>query len=82
VRARLGMRLGALHQPEKARLVAAAVEYHTEAAIGRGLGRAQRLDERVAPGGGGVGVEVLVGERVGARARADAQVDARSRAST
>jgi hypothetical protein len=65
------MRLGALHHPDKARLVTAAVEYHTKAVIGRGLERAKRLDERVAPGGG-VGVEVLEGERVGAKPRADA----------
>jgi hypothetical protein len=56
-------------------LVEAALEYHTEAVIGRGLVRAENPDERVAPGGG-VGVEVLIGERVGAKAPADAQVDA------
>jgi hypothetical protein len=50
-RARLVMRLGALHRREEARLVAAAVEYHTEAVIGRGLVRAELLEERVAPGG-------------------------------
>jgi hypothetical protein len=70
------MRLGALHHPEKARLVAAAVEYHTKAVIGNGLVRAQLLDERVAPGGG-VGVEALEVERVGSKACADAQVGAR-----
>jgi hypothetical protein len=84
VRARLVMHLGALHHPEKARLVAAAVEYHTKAVIGNGLVavignglvRAQLLDERVAPGGG-VGVEALEVERVGSKACADAQVGAR-----
>jgi hypothetical protein len=71
------MRLGAIHQPETAHLVAAAVEYHTKAVIGRGLVRAQLLDERVAPSGG-VGVEVLEVrvKRFGAKARADAQVGA------
>ena len=44
--------------------------------IGRGLVRAERLDDRVAPGGG-VGVEVLIGERVGEKAPADAQEGAR-----
>jgi hypothetical protein len=71
------MRLGALHYPETARLVEAALEYRTKAVIDRGLVRAQLLDERVAPGGGVVGVEVLEGERVGPKARADAQVGAR-----
>jgi hypothetical protein len=78
VRARLVMRLGghsAIHR-EEARLVAAAHEYRTKAVLDRGLVRAQLLDERVAPGGG-VGVEVLEGERVGPKARADAQVGAR-----
>jgi hypothetical protein len=72
------MRLGghSAIQPEEARLIEAALEYHTEAVVGRGLVRAQLLDERVAPGGG-VGVEVLIGQRVGPKARADAQVDAR-----
>jgi hypothetical protein len=76
-RARLGMRLGALHRREEARLVAAAHEYRTKAVRARrGLVRAQLLDDRVAPGGG-VGVEVLIGERVGVKASADAQVGAR-----
>ena len=51
VRARLGMRLGghSAIQPEETRLVEAALEYHTEAVIGRGLVRTELLDERVAP---------------------------------
>jgi hypothetical protein len=76
VRARLGVLLGGLSaiQPEEARLVAEVVERHAQEAIGRGLVRTEHLDERVAPGGG-VGVEVLVDERVGAEVRADAQID-------
>jgi hypothetical protein len=72
------MRLGghSAIQPEEARLVEAALEYRTEAVIGRGLLHAELLDECVAPGGD-VGVEVLVGERVGAKAPTDAQADAR-----
>jgi hypothetical protein len=72
VRARLGVLLGGLSaiQLEKALLVAAAVEYHAEEVIGRGPVRAERLDDRVAPGGD-VGVEVLIGERIGGKAPAD-----------
>jgi hypothetical protein len=70
------MRLGAIHQPVTARLVEAALEYLAEAVLDHGLVRAELLDERVAPGGS-VGVEVLIGERVGAKAPADAQVGAR-----
>jgi hypothetical protein len=70
VRARLVMRLGALHRREEARLVAAARAYRIGAVLDRGLVRAQLLDERVAPGGG---------ERVEPKARADAQVFARNR---
>jgi hypothetical protein len=79
VRARLGVLLGGLSaiQLEKARLVAAAVEYRAEEAIGRGPVRAQRLDDRVAPGGG-VGVEVLIDELAGEKASADAQEGARN----
>ena len=78
VRARLVMRLGghSAHHREEARLVAAARAYRVGAVLGRGRVRAQLLDERVAPGGG-VGVEVLEGEHVGPKARADAQVGAR-----
>ena len=79
VRARLGVLLGGLSaiQLEKARLVAAAVEYRAEEAIGRGPVRAQRLDDRVAPGGD-VGDEVLIGEGAGGtKAPADAPEGAR-----
>ena len=75
MRARLGVRLGGLLaaiQPEEARLVAEAVEQHAEEVIGRGPVRAERLDDRVAPGGD-VGVEVLIDERAGGKAPADAQ---------
>jgi hypothetical protein len=79
VRARLGVRLGGLLaaiQPEEARLVAEAVEQHAEDAIGRGPVRAERVDDRVAPGGD-VGVEVLIVERAGGKAPADAGEGAR-----
>jgi hypothetical protein len=83
VRARLGVRLGGLLAaipPEEARLVAEAVEQHAEEVIGRGPVRAKRLDDRVAPGGD-VGVEVLIDERAGGKAPADAP-EARSRGRT
>jgi hypothetical protein len=79
VSARLGVLLGGLSaiQLEKALLVAAAVEYHAEEAIGRGPVREEGLDDRVAPGGD-LGVEVLIGERAGKKkAPADAPEGAR-----
>jgi hypothetical protein len=78
VRARLGVLLGGLSaiQPEEARLVAEAVEDHAEEVIGRGPVRAERLDDCVAPGGD-VGVEVLIDERAGGKAPADAPEGAR-----
>jgi hypothetical protein len=62
-----GVLLGGLSAipPEEVMLAAAAVEYHTEEAIGRG------------PVGGDVGVEVLIDERAGGKAPADAQEGAR-----
>ena len=74
MRARLGVLLGGLAAipPEKVMLATAAVEDRTEEAIGRGPLRAERLDDRVAPGGD-VGVEVLIDERSGGKAPADAQ---------
>jgi hypothetical protein len=65
-----------LLDPVTARLLDAVLKYLAEAVLGRGLVRAQLLDERGAPGGGG-GVEVLEGERLGPKARADAQIGAR-----
>jgi hypothetical protein len=59
----------------EARLGEEAREYCLGARQGRCL-VPQLFDERVAPGGD-VGVEVLEGERIGPKARADAQVDAR-----
>jgi hypothetical protein len=44
--------------------------------IGRGPVRAERLDDRVAPGGD-IGVEVLIDERAGGKAPADAPEGAR-----
>jgi hypothetical protein len=78
VRARLLVLLGGLSaiQLEKARLVAAAVEYSAQEVIGRGPVRAEGIDDRVAPGGD-VGVEVLIDERAGKKAPADAQEGAR-----
>jgi hypothetical protein len=59
-----------------ARLFDAELKHLAEAVLDHGPVRAQLLDERVAPGGD-VGVEVLVGECIGAEDRADAQVGAR-----
>ena len=82
MRARHGVLLCGLAAipPEKVLLAAAAVEYHTEEVIGRGPVRAERLDDRVAPGGD-VGVEVLIDERAGGKApltRPKARVISRS----